>query len=90
MRCEFCAGEISDAAVLSHAARLHARKRKSFKGAPPQEHKCPRCGETFMGKRSLFAHLALCASPPMQPLDELEPVTEDELKAMRWTPEGEA
>jgi len=54
--------------ILSHAASLRSKMRKSFKGAPARERRCWRCGATVMGQRLLLAHLAMCAAGPLEEL----------------------
>jgi hypothetical protein len=65
MRCEHCSAEIDDAKVLSHAASLRSKMRKTHKGAKPRMRRCPRCGVECAGEKLLLAHLSLCAAGPL-------------------------
>ncbi|HEY1341802.1 MAG TPA: hypothetical protein VGF59_30025 [Bryobacteraceae bacterium] len=85
MNCAKCHAEIDSREILREAARIHASRRtKRAGGRPPSLRRCPRCGTEHLGQRALFAHLLLCEAAA------LAPVTEADLRALAWKPDGAA
>jgi hypothetical protein len=88
MQCA-CGVVISDRDVLAEAGRIRVKLRKRRGGPPRRTYTCARCGEMVSGRVMLDAHVRMCPSPPPQPLDGLEPVTDADMEGMRWTPDAE-
>jgi len=67
MRCPNCAHAIEDRAILSHAAKLRSKMRKTHGGgAPLKTFVCRYCGESCIGRAQLEVHEATHIGPPVE------------------------
>jgi hypothetical protein len=81
VRCPCCQTDISEAEVLSAAARICVRRRKDHRGAQPKTRSCRWCQQPHQDLRALGQHEATCTYRR----EQLEPVTADDIAAMAFS-----
>jgi hypothetical protein len=87
-----CGHEIDDTEIMSAAAGLRSRMRKTYRGGhAPKVWTCPRCGSEHLGQKMLWAHFTMCSAPPPSPVGEADlramAVTPGDLAPLGWTPD---
>jgi hypothetical protein len=80
MRCPHCESELSEALIMSAAARIAVGRRKVHRGAAPKIFACRWCRAEIRGRTALEQHEKSCEKHPAGE------VTDADLAALSWTP----
>jgi len=75
--------EVPEAVLMSEAARIAVRRRKTHKGAAPKAFRCRWCSTTIHGRAALEGHERTCDHRSSGDLVE---ASEEDMAALAWPP----